>query len=89
MHSRSIYLFPELILKIIIYKEITNGGYMQIFSFKVLIGGTITKEITTKDLNDEDVDGFQVVNNGKTYNCSVLGDEDGNYPGALEITEGK
>ena len=25
MHSRSIYLFPELILKIIIYKEITNG----------------------------------------------------------------
>ena len=56
-------------------------------TIKSLVGGTITKEITTKDINDEDCEGFQVVNNGKIYNCSVLGDEEGNYPGSLEITE--
>ena len=56
-------------------------------TIKSLVGGTITKEITTKDINDEDCEGFQVVNNGKTYNCSILGDEEGNYPGSLEITD--
>jgi len=58
-----------------------------IYSLNHLVGGTITKEITTKDINDEDCEGFQVVNNGKTYNCSILGDEEGNYPGSLEITD--
>ena len=56
-------------------------------TIKSLIGGTITKEIITKDINDEDCEGFQVTNNGKIYNCSVLGDEEGNNPGSLEIME--
>ena len=56
-------------------------------TIKSLVGGKITKEITAKDINDEDCEGFQVVNNGKIFNYIILGDEEGNYPGCLEINE--
>ena len=56
-------------------------------TIKSLVGGKITKEITAKDINDEDCEGFQVVNNGKIFNCIILGDEEGNNPGCLEINE--
>ena len=60
------------------------------FSLKSIVGGKITKLISDNmevfgGNEDEEVEGFQVEVNGKTFNCFILGDPEGNSAGHLDI----
>jgi len=84
--------------KILYKKENTlKGNYMNdekiaftFFSLKSIVGGKITKLISSNmevfgGDEDEEVEGFQVEVNGKTFNCFILGDAEGNSAGHLDI----
>ena len=60
------------------------------YSLKSIVGGKITKIIssTMKEYGgdeDEEVEGFEVEINGKTFSCFSLQDAEGNGAGFLDI----
>jgi hypothetical protein len=57
-----------------------------------MVGATITNIVIVSDESDKDYGTRPVIvlvaiNKGKTYNCEILSDEEGNDAGIIEVRE--